>query len=242
MGTLVELTYNSEKLDLNIKCFYFVKVTDLDSGRNAKVVLKITAGNPDDQFRIDPLSGVLFVARPLDAETKSRYTLTVSALDMANAGMRKQSSARVSIFIDDVNDNTPEFENKEKEIFFNENEPTGTRVMRLNAQDLDSGENSRITYSIVNIHADELPFEIDHFTGVIKSRSVIDYESARRDYDLIIRASDWGTPFRRESEMKLMIHIKDINDNRPQVLKFINIYNLEIISPSPSRWIILSKG
>ena len=66
-----------------------LKVTDQDSGRNAKVLLKIVAGNRDEQFRIDPLSGMLYVARPLDAEYKTRYTLTVSALDQANAGMRK---------------------------------------------------------------------------------------------------------------------------------------------------------
>ena len=199
-------------------------MTDLDSGRNAKVRLRISAGNEANMFRIDPVTGVLFVRRPLDAETKSRYTLTVSALDMANAGMRKQSSARVSVFVDDVNDNRPEFERKGKDkVYFNENEPAGTRVTRLKAADADSGENARISYSLANVDADDLPFEIDHFTGVIRSRKVIDFESDRRDYDLRVRASDWGSPFRRESEMRVTIHIKDINDNRPQVRLFSSI-------------------
>ena len=34
-----------------------------------------------------------------------------------------------------------------------------------------------------------------------------------------VRASDWGQPFRRQSELRLTIRIKDINDNRPQVIK-----------------------
>ncbi len=59
-----------------------------------------------------------------------RYTLTVSALDSANAGMRKQSSARVTVLVEDVNDNDPLFEMVEKEIWFDENEPAGTRVIR----------------------------------------------------------------------------------------------------------------
>ena len=59
-----------------------------------------------------------------------RYTLTVSALDMANAGMRKQSSARVTILVEDVNDNDPLFEMVEKEIWFDENEQAGSRVIR----------------------------------------------------------------------------------------------------------------
>ena len=181
-------------------------------------MVRITAGNRDNQFRVDPASGVLFVNKPLDAELKSRYTLTVTALDMANAGMRKQSSARVSVFIDDVNDNSPMFDlSADKEIFFEENKPAGSRVIRLKADDSDSGENARISYSLANIDAEELPFEIDHFTGVIKSKKLIDYEADRREYVLRVRASDWGTPFRRQAEVKVKIHIKDINDNRPQV-------------------------
>ncbi len=37
----------------------------------------------------------------------------------------------------------------------------------------------------------------------------------------VFRASDWGVPFRRQSELKLNIMIRDINDNRPQVKDFL---------------------
>jgi protocadherin Fat 1/2/3 len=195
-----------------------VQVTDKDTGRNAKVEMKITGGNKDNTFRIDPDSGLLYTQAKLDAERKSRYVLKVSALDMANTGSRKQSSARVSIFVEDANDNAPQFDERAKEIFFKENEPAGTRVIKLTAKDADSGENARITYSVANVDADSLPFEVDQFTGVVKSRQVIDYESDRRKYVMRVRASDWGKPFRRETELKLTIHIQDINDNRPQVL------------------------
>ncbi len=58
---------------------------------------------------------------------------------------------------------------------------------RVNARDRDSGDNARISYSIANIDADDIPFEIDHFSGVLKSRKVIDFESNRREYRLLIR-------------------------------------------------------
>lgn len=61
-----------------------------------------------------------------------------------------------------------------------------------------------------------MPFEIDHFTGVIKSTKLLDFESEKRVYVLQIRASDWGSPYRRQAEMKLTIQVSDINDNRPQ--------------------------
>lgn len=210
---------------------------DLDTGRNAEVRLSIVAGNGDGKFRIDPISGMLYVAAPLDAEKKTRYTLTVAALDQANAGVRKQSSARVRILVTDVNDNEPKFPRNQKTIYFDENEPGRTRVTRVNAKDADSGENQQISYSIANPDADEIPFVIDHSNGVIKSTRLVDFESDRREYKLQVwvappiwatafnffspqvRASDWGQPFRRQSELRLTIRIKDINDNRPQVIK-----------------------
>ena len=63
-----------------------LKVTDQDSGLNAKVRLNIVAGNKNGQFRMNPTSGVLYIARPLDAEYKASYTLTVTALDQGNTG------------------------------------------------------------------------------------------------------------------------------------------------------------
>ena len=192
-------------------------MTDQDVGRNAKVLLKIVAGNRDEIFRIDPVTGMLYVAKKLDAETKSRYTLTVSAVDQANAGVRKQSSARVRVAVIDVNDNDPVFQESEKTIYFDENEPAGTPLLRVRAKDRDSGENGHLSYSIANINAQDIPFTVDHFTGMIKSKRLIDYETDKREYKLQIRASDWGTPYRRQAEMRLTIRIKDINDNRPQV-------------------------
>ena len=98
------------------------------------MLLKIVGGNQDGQFRIDPVLGLLYVAKPLDAEFKSRYTLTVSAVDQANMGSRRQSSARVRIVVEDINDNDPTFEESEKTIYFDENEPAGSRVLRVSAR------------------------------------------------------------------------------------------------------------
>ena len=193
-----------------------LKVSDEDSGRNSKVTLSIAAGNEDGMFKINPQSGVLYVKKPLDAELKSSYTLSVSALDHANTGMRKQSSAKVRVLVVDVNDNDPNFDVESKQVYFNENEPAGTKVVQVTAEDIDSGENGYVSYSIVNLQKDQLPFEIDRFTGNIKSTKLIDYESDRREYRLLIRASDWGTPYRRQAELRLIIRIRDINDNRPQ--------------------------
>ena len=192
-------------------------MSDADEGRNAAVLLKIVGGNKDGVFRVDPVSGTLYTARPLDAETKQRYTLTVAAVDQASVGSRRQSSARVRVTVEDVNDNDPRFEETEQTIYFAENEPAGSRVVRVSAKDRDSGENGHISYSIANIEAEDIPFDIDHVTGVVKSRRLIDFETEQREYKLQVRASDWGAPHRRQAELRLTVRIKDVNDNRPQV-------------------------
>ena len=89
---------------------------------------------------------MLYVAKKLDAERRTSYTLTVSALDQANTGMRKQSSARVRIFVQDVNDNDPKFQFTMHEVTFDENQQKGSEVYTVQANDLDSGENGRFFY------------------------------------------------------------------------------------------------
>lgn len=191
-----------------------LKVTDLDEGTNAQVSLEIVGGNEGGEFRVNAETGMLYTAVPLDAEAKAFYTLTVSAIDQGNTGTRKQSSAKVKINVQDTNDNDPVFENASADIFVDENEPAGTTVTKVSAKDRDSGENAYISYSIANLN--DVPFDIDHFSGVIRTSKLLDYESMRREYMLKVRASDWGLPYRRQSEMQLTIRVRDVNDNRPQ--------------------------
>lgn len=142
-----------------------------------------------------------------------------------NNNKHKQSSVKVKINIIDINDNDPIFHNNNlSTILLSENELAGTFVTKITAKDQDSGENAYISYSLVNSmddhddanNIDDLPFDIDHFSGVIRTTILIDYETMRRNYKLHIRASDWGLPYSRQSEMILNIQIIDVNDNRPQ--------------------------
>lgn len=191
-----------------------LKVSDRDEGLNARVYIEIVGGNEGGEFIVNPETGVLYTAVELDAEKKSLYTLTVSAIDQGNAGTRKQSSAKVKIAIVDANDNDPVFERDEIEVTLVENGPTGAIVARVVARDADSGENAYISYSIANLQP--VPFDVDHFSGAIRTTRLLDYESMRREYVLQIRASDWGLPYRRQAEMRLTVRLEDVNDNRPQ--------------------------
>lgn len=191
-----------------------VAATDTDQGINGRVLFRIVAGNEDDKFSINPRTGLISTADWLDHENTAYYSVTVAAVDQASNARRKQSSAKVIIRVLDANDNAPQFNTPNTEVTLDENESVGSYVTRVIATDQDSGENGFISYSIANL--DQVPFNIDPFDGVIRTSSVLDYEAQRRIYTIKVRASDWGTPFKRETETTVKVKVRDVNDNRPQ--------------------------
>lgn len=191
-----------------------VAASDTDQGINGRVLFRIVAGNDDEKFSINPRTGLITTAEWLDHEDTAYYSVTVAAVDQASNARRKQSSAKVIIRVLDANDNAPQFNTPNTEVTLDENEPRGSYVTRVIATDQDSGENGFISYSIANL--DPVPFSIDPFDGVIRTSSVLDYETERRIYTIKVRASDWGTPFKRETETTVKVKIRDVNDNRPQ--------------------------
>lgn len=192
----------------------FVNAGDADLGKNAKVRYFISGGNDDNYFKMDAASGLISTASALDAEQVSEVELEVSAEDEANTGSRKSGAAVVRISIKDCNDNTPVFNSTDDIFYIEENSPIGSEVGQVTATDMDSDENGYLSMTIANVNP--VPFDIDPFSGVLKTTGELDYESMREKYILKIRASDWGSPFRREAETQVTIRLRDLNDNKPK--------------------------
>ncbi|UYV60173.1 hypothetical protein LAZ67_1000216 [Cordylochernes scorpioides] len=186
-------------------------------GKAIDLIYNIETGNDGLTFSINSKTGLVSTAKPLDRESKAYYSLTVSAIDKNLRGMRKKGSTIVNIQVLDCNDNDPVFNTSFLTLAFNENRPIGSLVFTAHAIDIDEKDNGYVTYSIANLTP--VPFKIDHFSGEIKTTEILDYETMKRDYILKIRASDWGSPFRRQAEMILKIKLKDINDHRPSFEK-----------------------
>jgi cadherin EGF LAG seven-pass G-type receptor 1 len=74
-----------------------VKAHDTDAGANAEVVYRIVGGNEGGEFYLNPKTGLISTAKPLDTEKTSLHTLTVLALDQGNKGARRQSAAKVIV-------------------------------------------------------------------------------------------------------------------------------------------------
>ncbi|XP_077427254.1 protocadherin Fat 1a isoform X3 [Vanacampus margaritifer] len=168
--------------------------------------LKYAFSHKSDRFIINPDTGLISTAAPINANAAVRFELDVTA----SGG---KAATKVIVDIIDVNKNAPEFQQTSYRASVDENAPVGTSVATVKAVDLDRGENGYVTYSITNFNPQ--PFVIDYFSGVISTSELLDYELMPRIYSLKVRASDWGSPFRREVEAIVTATLNNLNDNKP---------------------------
>uniref|UniRef100_A0A672H9K0 FAT atypical cadherin 3b n=1 Tax=Salarias fasciatus TaxID=181472 RepID=A0A672H9K0_SALFA len=157
-------------------------------------------------FDINPLTGVIMTIKQL---TKiSQDFIIMEVLDIIS-----QQRASIHITIEDANDNSPVFNKPSYDIAVNESLPVGSVVLAVSAVDADKGENGYVTHTISG--EPSLPFSIDQDTGEVRITKDLDFESSDDIYTFAVRASDWGSPYRRESEVNITIRVININDNQP---------------------------
>lgn len=194
---------------------FVIKVTssDLDSGPNANSTYSFVE-NPGEKFVIDPVSGNVTVARPLDRELQDEYILKVAAIDGA-----WRSETPLTITIQDQNDNAPEFEYSYYSFNFPELQKKNSFVGQVIATDRDKqGPNSIISYSLQQ--SSDL-FSIDPATGEILSKFMMNYKrtsvnsSPENTYSVIVVATDNGKP-PMSSECLVTVNVVDANNNVPK--------------------------
>lgn len=185
--------------------------TDADEGLNGDVFYSIDSGNDDGRFEIDEATGQIVLARNLDRETISKYTLTVIAHD-AGLSKRLSSSATVYVEILDENDNAPEFTQTDSKISVIETTPINTELIQFRASDADLGVNSEITFSLTAGNRKDT-FHMDPSTGVLYLHRPLDFEELSV-HQLNVTASDNGNP-RLSTSILFSIAVEDANDNPP---------------------------
>lgn len=157
-------------------------------------------------FDINPLTGVIMTTRQLTR-------ISQDFVEMEVVEIFSQQQARIQIIIEDANDNSPVFNKPFYDIAINESLLVGTVVLVVSAVDDDKGENGFVTHTIGGEQS--LPFTIDQETGEIRITQDLDFESSDDMYSFVVRASDWGSPYRRESEVNVTIRLINVNDNQP---------------------------
>lgn len=185
--------------------------TDADEGLNGDVFYLIESGNDEGRFDIDEATGQIFLAKSLDREMVSKYTLTVIAHDAAPTN-RLSSSTTVYIDVLDENDNAPEFTQTDTRISVVETTPVDTELIQFRATDPDLGMNSEVMFMITAGNRKDT-FHIDSSTGVLYLHKQLDYEELS-GYILNITALDNGNP-KLSTTISFSVSVEDANDNPP---------------------------
>uniref|UniRef100_A0A8D2J9S6 Cadherin EGF LAG seven-pass G-type receptor 2 n=1 Tax=Varanus komodoensis TaxID=61221 RepID=A0A8D2J9S6_VARKO len=184
-----------------------IQAIDADSGENARLEYALVDTSSDFPFTINNNTGWIVVASELDREAVDFYNFGVEARDHGSPPMT--SSASVSITILDVNDNNPEFTQKEYTMRLNEDAAVGTSVLTVSAIDRDV--NSVITYQITNGNTrNRFSITSQSGGGLITLALPLDYK-LERQYLLTITASD-GT---RLDTTQVFVNVTDANTHRP---------------------------
>ena len=196
-----------------------VNAYDADVGPNGQVDYSIARIVPSAGRQIFSIlsSGDLMLKKNVDREENSQYNLTISAKD--NGSPSRSNIIRLTINIEDVNDNTPMFTQKKYVVEVKEDVGVGTVIGTVTAHDSDAGKNGEVTYRLIQGNRMR-KFSLNSKTGEVSIKEPLDYEeayvSSRAKYVLKVQASDGGRPPRSNASGIMEVNVLDVNDNTPQ--------------------------
>lgn len=186
-----------------------VTATDIDLGENANISYSLL--EEQDLIQINSTSGEISFIQTPDYEMSSQghFEFRVTATNPNNEDQRALATLIIDLI--DLNDNAPSFMGQEAPLQVTENQPSGITVVRVIADDLDSGLNARVEYSLSEESQEY--FSIDSQTGTILTQVTFDRE-LNSTYEIAVTATDLGDP-PLSSNTTLVVEVLDINDNPP---------------------------
>ncbi|XP_060936054.1 protocadherin gamma-A12-like isoform X6 [Limanda limanda] len=195
-----------------------INVQDADSNSNQKVCCSIQQNVP---FKLVPSIKnyySLVTTGQLDRELVSDYNITITATDEGSPPL--SSSKTVQLFVADINDNPPVFEEQSYSAYVTENNKPGSTLCSVTARDPDWRQNGTVVYSLlpgeVNGASVSSYLSVNGDTGVIHAVRSFDNEQFR-SFKVHVMARDNGSP-PLSSNVTVSVFISDVNDNSPQIL------------------------
>ena len=178
-----------------------VKAHDPDWRQNGTVIYSLLPGEVNgapvsSYLSVNGDTGVIQSVRSFDYEQFKSFKVYVMARD--NGSPPLSSNVTVSVFITDVNDNTPQilYPAPEGNSFMTELVPKaaqgGSLVSKVIAVDGDSGQNAWLSYHIIK-STDPGLFKIDLHSGEIRTqRDISDSDNMKQN--IIVAVKDNGQP------------------------------------------------
>ncbi|OXB67759.1 hypothetical protein ASZ78_010361 [Callipepla squamata] len=210
-----------------------VSANDEDEGTNAKLRYQITAGNTGGVLDVQPETGAIFIAQPLDYEETKMYEIHLLASDG-----KWEDYAVTVINVMNKNDESPVFSiNEYYGSIIEELDGLPVFVLQVMANDPDSNvDEGDLSYSLHGHGAADI-FTIDENTGSIYAHKMLDREE-RALWRFVVLATDEGgeglTGF-----ADVIINVWDINDNAPMFACMPDDCNGSVFENSPAGTLVM---
>ena len=201
-----------------------INATDGDAGTAGEISYSISAGNEQNRFNIDSVSGEILIANGLDYEATSTYNLTVTVID--NGTSPRSSDALVAIQLIDINDNRPVFSQSVYRGQLLENQPAGQSIATVVISDADSPLNARIVLEVFTPNLNSI-FTVT-LAGEVQNLVTLDRET-QSEYTIVIMAINDGSGIVLSEITTVVIEILDENDNAPQFMQ--SVYSQVLRAP-----------
>ncbi|NP_001019288.2 protocadherin 1 gamma 18 [Danio rerio] len=225
------------------------KTSIVENAPKSTVVIRVSATDADESshgiqyyfehatptvkalFSIDADSGDVKVTGQIDYEKHKQFKIKVKAKD--HGGLT--DSSEIIIDVIDVNDNKPKITIMSFSSAVSEDAAPGTVIAMINVQDLDSGDNSKISCSIDLNSPFKIISSLTNYYNLVTD-SELDREQTA-EYNITITAVDGGNPPLSVKEI-LNLKISDVNDHAPQFVQ--ESYNAFIAENNPPSTTILT--
>ncbi|XP_075469162.1 protocadherin-23 isoform X2 [Ascaphus truei] len=192
---------------------HHIVAEDPDEGKNGKITFHITEGNEKHAFMLETTTGWLTLCSPIDREFQNHYILIILAMDDGTPVLSATQTLTVTVI--DVNDEAPTFKQPLYEAVIRENQAPGEYVMKVEAEDTDSGINSVLTFHIIPGTGHGL-FRINSETGELVTAAKLDREE-QEFFTIKVLVTDGGFPS-LSSTTTIICTVLDENDNAPEFL------------------------
>uniref|UniRef100_A0A0L8GMU2 Cadherin domain-containing protein n=1 Tax=Octopus bimaculoides TaxID=37653 RepID=A0A0L8GMU2_OCTBM len=169
----------------------------------------------------------------VDRERKDNYKLQIIATDGGSPS--KFGVLDVLITVIDENDNSPIFSQNIYNISISNRNEQNKAIIILSANDIDSGENGKITYhfSSKTSNLAKSYFHLNEKTGEIILKKKVPFVS-KKSYKLFVEATDGGNPPSTSTAI-VFVHVNNNENSAP-------VIDINFISKSTGNTAIISEG
>ncbi|XP_068445736.1 protocadherin alpha-3-like [Clinocottus analis] len=176
---------------------------------------RIVSSNADHLFHVNQNDGVLYVSRKIDREEVCAQS-TTCLINLKTVLENPLEVHYVIVEVLDINDHSPSFPEKEKQLEMYESVLPGARFQLKPSRDRDSGQFSVQQYKLSQ--NDHFRLEIkdkgeDGKIPILVVQKPLDRETAG-SHSLVLTALDGGKP-PKSGTMNILVNVLDINDNAP---------------------------